>query len=298
MDRLPALEWNAAEVFDGTKVLDTPEFNVPSTFRIPIYFWDCHRYFPQRGKRKRIMAEKVACMRLQKDFKRLMMDPVPYVTAAPKPNNFLEWFFLVRGPEDTPYEGGFYMGRLIFPADYPFKPPSIMMVTPSGRFSPNTRLCLSNSDFHPESWNPAWNVGTILCGLVSFMTGNQSTVGSIKTTDVEKKVLARASVAWNLGNQTFRSLFPTFLPELEKLHKDAVMASEEEVKTAAADVKPVLPTAATEKTDVGPVAPEEEATAAPRRRRYLSRKYLRILLVAGFAACAVAIRAFMHSVST
>jgi ubiquitin-protein ligase len=48
--------------------------------------------------------------------------------------------------------GGKYHGKLIFPASYPFKPPTIMMCTPSGRFKTNTRLCLSMSDFHPETW--------------------------------------------------------------------------------------------------------------------------------------------------
>lgn len=54
--------------------------------------------------------------------------------------------------------GGFYHGKLIFPPDFPFKPPSIFMLTPSGRFQTNTRLCLSISDFHPDTWNPAWTV--------------------------------------------------------------------------------------------------------------------------------------------
>ena len=36
--------------------------------------------------------------------------------------------------------------------DYPFKPPSLLMVTPSGRFETGVRLCLSMSDFHPETW--------------------------------------------------------------------------------------------------------------------------------------------------
>jgi len=31
------------------------------------------------------------------------------------------------------------------------------------------RLCLSISDFHPDTWNPAWSVSTILTGLLSFM---------------------------------------------------------------------------------------------------------------------------------
>lgn len=32
---------------------------------------------------------------------------------------------------------------------YPYKPPSIQMFTPSGRFQTNTKLCLSMTDFHP-----------------------------------------------------------------------------------------------------------------------------------------------------
>jgi ubiquitin-protein ligase len=34
-----------------------------------------------------------------------------------------------------------YHGKVIFPQSYPFKPPAILMLTPSGRFAVNTRLC-------------------------------------------------------------------------------------------------------------------------------------------------------------
>ena len=80
--------------------------------------------------------------------------------------------YVVKGPEKTPYEGGFYHGKLIFPVEFPFQPPSIYMTTPNGRFKVNTRLCLSISDFHPDTWNPAWSVSTILTGLLSFMVCN------------------------------------------------------------------------------------------------------------------------------
>ena len=36
-----------------------------------------------------------------------------------------------------------------------------------------SRLCLSISDFHPDTWNPAWSVSTILTGLLSFMVCNK-----------------------------------------------------------------------------------------------------------------------------
>lgn len=65
--------------------------------------------------------------------------------------------------------GGVYFGRLVFPSEYPNKPPSIYIITPNGRFTVNKRLCFSMSDYHPELWNPLWSVSSILNGLLSFM---------------------------------------------------------------------------------------------------------------------------------
>lgn len=137
----------------------------------------------------------------------------------------------MKGPENTPYEGGFYHGKLIFPGEFPFQPPSIYMTTPNGRFKVNTKLCLSISDFHPDTWNPAWSVSTILTGLLSFMVSNNNlkkngksrnniffpsklqienspTLGSITTTDYEKKHLAAQSLEYNLKDKLFCELFP------------------------------------------------------------------------------------------
>lgn len=85
----------------------------------------------------------------------------------------------------------------MFPPNYPFAPPAIRMHTPSGRFQPSTRLCLSISDFHPKSFNPAWEVSTILIGLLSFMTSDEMTTGSVSTTAAEKKFHAARSRWWN-----------------------------------------------------------------------------------------------------
>ena len=116
--------------------------------------------------------------------------------------------YVIRGPEDSPYHNGIYHGKLRFPPDYPFKPPSIYMITPNGRFKPNTRLCLSISDFHPDTWNPTWNLSTILTGLLSFMLENNSTYGSVITTKREKQILARKSWEFNFKDTIFCELFP------------------------------------------------------------------------------------------
>lgn len=85
----------------------------------------------------------------------------------------------------------------MFPPNYPFAPPAIRMHTPSGRFQPSTRLCLSISDFHPRSFNPAWEVSTILIGLLSFMTSEEMTTGSVSATEAERKQYAVRSRWWN-----------------------------------------------------------------------------------------------------
>lgn len=147
---------------------------------------------------------------------RMNRDPVPYITAEPLPSNILEWHYVVCGPENTPYEGGYYHGKLVFPREFPFKPPSIYMITPSGRFKPNTRLCLSISDFHPDNWNPAWSVSTILTGLLSFMNEKSPTVGSIETTDYQKRQLAYQSLEYNIKNNQFKELFPEITTKIEE----------------------------------------------------------------------------------
>jgi len=155
------------------------------------------------------MAAKGAASRLRKELVNLHKDPPPYVRVAVDERDLLQWEYLLEGPPDSPYHGGWYHGRLRFPKEYPFKPPEIVMITPSGRFEVNTPLCLSMSSFHPETWNPMWSVGTVLTGLLSFMLEATPTTGSIESTDTYKRRLARESLAWNLARPQFRRSFPT-----------------------------------------------------------------------------------------
>lgn len=79
-----------------------------------------------------------------------------------------------------PVQGGVYHGRILLPAEYPFKPPSFMMLTPNGRFQTGVKVCLSISSHHPEHWQPSWSVRTALTALVAFMpTPGQGALGSL-----------------------------------------------------------------------------------------------------------------------
>jgi ubiquitin-conjugating enzyme E2 J2 len=143
------------------------------------------------------MATPAATKRLTKEYAAISKSPPPYIVAHPSERNILEWHYILTGPPETPYEGGQYWGTLMFPPDYPFAPPAIRMHTPSGRFQPSTRLCLSISDFHPKSFNPAWEVSTILTGLLSFMTSEEMTTGSVRASESERKMFAQRTRWWN-----------------------------------------------------------------------------------------------------
>ncbi|TCD69117.1 Ubiquitin-conjugating enzyme E2 6 [Steccherinum ochraceum] len=156
------------------------------------------------------MASKAAHKRLNKEYVAMQKEPPPFVWAVPDEKNILTWNYIIRGPPDSPFAGGEYHGVLLFPPEYPFKPPGIKMLTPSGRFQPDRKICFSMSDFHPGSWNPAWSVATILTGLLSFMLSDEMTTGSVTTSDSDKRAYAARSHTWNLEQRRFKEAFPDF----------------------------------------------------------------------------------------
>lgn len=162
------------------------------------------------------MSSGLATGRLIKELREIEKKPLENIRARPLESNILEWHYVICGSKGSLYEGGWYHGVVTFPPQYPFKPPSIQMLTPNGRFKICTRLCLSMSDFHPETWNPMWSVGTILMGLYSFMHEDAATYGSIVTTDAFKRKAALESLEYNCKNATFASLFP----DLVELHEE------------------------------------------------------------------------------
>ncbi|KAF9218210.1 UBC-like protein [Gyrodon lividus] len=164
------------------------------------------------------MASKAAQKRLSKEYINMQKEPPPFIWAVPEEKNILIWNYLIRGPPDSPFAGGEYHGVLLFPVEYPFKPPGIKMFTPSGRFQPDKKICFSMSDFHPGTWNPAWSVATILTGLLSFMLSDEMTTGSVTSSDSYKRAFAAKTHSFNLSQARFKEAFPDYCtPTLKDL---------------------------------------------------------------------------------
>ncbi|KAK6104932.1 Ubiquitin-conjugating enzyme family protein [Brugia pahangi] len=134
--------------------------------------------------------------RLMKEAAELR-NPTDMYYAQPLEDNLFEWHFTVRGPADTDFENGIYHGRILLPVDYPMKPPSVILLTPNGRFQLNQKICLSISDHHPESWQPSWSIRTALLALIGFMpTHSAGALGSLEYPSEERRRLAKISHEW------------------------------------------------------------------------------------------------------
>jgi len=140
------------------------------------------------------MSKSPSLRRIQADIRELALEPSDRYHAAPLEDDMFEWHFTIRGPEKSEFEGGIYHGRILLPPEYPFKPPHIVFLTPSGRFEINTKVCLSFTAYHQELWQPAWGIRLILEAIISFLpTPADGAIGALDWSKEERKRLAAKS---------------------------------------------------------------------------------------------------------
>eukprot|EP00937_MAST-01D_sp_MAST-1D-sp2_P005526 g5526.t1 len=106
--------------------------------------------------------------RLMRDFKKMLKDPPPCLTAAPVDEDIFRWQAVIFGPEDTVWEGGTFNLTLEFTDQYPNKAPVVRFVTKM--FHPNIyqdgRICL---DILQSNWTPIYDVAAILTSIQSLL---------------------------------------------------------------------------------------------------------------------------------
>mmetsp|Transcript_36714 Transcript_36714/g.85777 ORF Transcript_36714/g.85777 Transcript_36714/m.85777 type:complete len:269 (-) Transcript_36714:296-1102(-) len=164
------------------------------------------------------MSSSAAVRRLKREYAALRSSPTPGFLVSPSESNFLQCHFLLFGTvfHATPYEGGVFHGVITFPPAYPMKPPSVQVWTESGRFQVRTKICMNMTDFHPETWNPMWNVRSILVGLVSLWNTDELTTGGVEAPEKERIRWARASLGSCLVAPGLAAMFP----QLEEMDEE------------------------------------------------------------------------------
>lgn len=157
-----------------------------------------------------------AIRRIQRELKEISASPSRHWTAAPVADDLFEWQFSVRGPPGTDFEGGIYTGRLVLPVNYPLAPPSITLLTPNGRWEVGKKICLSNTNYHADLWQPAWGIRTMIEALRShFPVPGDGAIGAIDwPTDLRRK-LAKESLDFvcEPSKKRNRELLPELSPD-------------------------------------------------------------------------------------
>jgi ubiquitin-protein ligase len=161
------------------------------------------------------MASPITIKRINGDFKAFAKAAPESFDIYPNPENILEIYFLMYGLKGSLYEGGQYIGKIVHNPEYPRKAPDYYMLTPSGRFDINKKICLTNSGFHQADWAPAaWNLVSILEGFSSVFHSEfkEDKVGIshlMNISDENIKMKAKDSVNYNImhNNEIYNS-FP------------------------------------------------------------------------------------------
>lgn len=110
----------------------------------------------------------MALKRLQKEVTEIQKDTPVNCSAGPNNNDLFNWEATIIGPTETPYEGGIFKLKILFPADYPFKPPKITFETPiyHPNINANGGICL---DILKDQWSPALNITKVLLSICSLL---------------------------------------------------------------------------------------------------------------------------------
>lgn len=104
----------------------------------------------------------VSITRLKADYVELLKNPVINVKVAIDSKDLLEWHFVIQAPKSNLLTGYCFYGRILFPNNYPFEPPMVVLTSPPFDtcvlpYSFNDRLMEVVVTPYGSILNPPWN---------------------------------------------------------------------------------------------------------------------------------------------
>ena len=120
------------------------------------------------------MSRGTELARLRRELEALAQSPESEeggVWGAPiNPNDMTKLRCFIKGPTDTPFQGGIFEVAIVVPSEYPFRPPSCKFAT--RLWHPNVSsqtgaICL---DILKDNWSPALTLKTTLLSLQALLS--------------------------------------------------------------------------------------------------------------------------------
>ena len=136
------------------------------------------KYMSNTDSSKTYIA-KSSIKRLLTDVKEILKSPLTEhgIYYKHDDDDMLKGCAMIIGPDDTPYYGGFYFFRFVFPNDYPHSPPKVEYCTNGDnvRFHPNFyktgKVCVSIlNTWRGDQWTSCQTLSSILLTLCSLLT--------------------------------------------------------------------------------------------------------------------------------
>ncbi|XP_042421789.1 protein PEROXIN-4-like isoform X2 [Zingiber officinale] len=114
---------------------------------------------------------KASRARLFKEYKEVQREKAadPDIQLVCDDSNIYKWTALIKGPSETPYEGGVFQLAIAIPEQYPLLPPQVRFLTKI--FHPNVHfktgeICL---DILKNAWSPAWTLQSVCRAIIALM---------------------------------------------------------------------------------------------------------------------------------
>lgn len=106
--------------------------------------------------------------RIKAEYDELIKQPPENISAGPINDNLKHWEATILGPSESPYAGGIFKLEILFPDDYPFKPPKIRFITRiyHPNINKNGSICL---DILNVNWSPVLSISKLLLSICSLL---------------------------------------------------------------------------------------------------------------------------------
>src|SRR3989338_3504394 len=117
----------------------------------------------------RLMKELRALRAEKEDVATAKSEPLSISLSPENDEDIFEWVAWIRGPPDTPYEGGYFELSISIPKKYPLQPPTVVFTTKV--FHPNVHwtsgeICI---DLLKTAWSAAYTLQSVCRSIIALL---------------------------------------------------------------------------------------------------------------------------------
>lgn len=108
--------------------------------------------------------------RIQKEMINFLNDPPANCELEVNPKNIRIWIITMKGVQNTIYENEVFKLKVIFPSEYPLKPPIVFFLQPCPRHChvySNGDICMS---LLGTDWTPSLTISSISTAILSMLS--------------------------------------------------------------------------------------------------------------------------------